>query len=97
MLQAMGLQRVSHNLATESMVHGIFLARILEWAAISFSMCQPRGVEWGGRWGGRFKREETYVYLWLTHVEVWQKTTKFCKVIILQLKKKIPLLGELTL
>ena len=37
---------------------------------------------------GRFKREGTYVYLWLMHVDVWQKTTKFCKAIILQLKKK---------
>ena len=42
----------------------------------------------GSGWGmtGRFKREGTYVYLWLIHVEVWQKTTKFCKAII-QLKK----------
>ena len=44
---------------------------------------QPRGVGWGGR----FKREGIYVYLWLIHVEAWQKTTKFCKAIILQLKK----------
>ena len=29
-----------------------------------------------------------YVYLWLIHVEVWQKTTKFYKAIILQLKNK---------
>ena len=28
------------------------------------------------------------VYLWLIHAEVWQKTTKFCKAIILQLKKQ---------
>ena len=41
----------------------------------------------GREMGGRFKREETYVYLWLIHVEVWQKTTKFRKAIILQLKK----------
>ena len=38
--------------------------------------------------GGRFKREGTYVYLWLIYVDVWQKMTKFCKAIILQLKKK---------
>ena len=25
---------------------------------------------WGGIWGGRFKRERIYVYLWLIHVEV---------------------------
>ena len=38
--------------------------------------------------GGRFKREATYVYLWLIHADVWQKPTKFCKAIILQLKNK---------
>ena len=34
------------------------------------------------------KREGKYIYLWLIHVDVWQKTTKYCKAIILQLKKK---------
>ena len=29
-----------------------------------------------------------YVHLWLIHDDVWQKTTKFCKAIILQLKNK---------
>ena len=33
----------------------------------------------------------TSEYLWLIHVEVWQKTTKFCKAIILQFKNKIKL------
>ena len=28
----------------------------------------------------------TYVYLWLTHIDVWQKPTQYCKAIILQLK-----------
>ena len=36
--------------------------------------------------GGRFSREGPYEYLWLIHVDVWQKITKFCKAIILQLK-----------
>ena len=36
----------------------------------------------------KFKREGTYVYLWLIHADIWQKTTKFCKAIILQLKNK---------
>ena len=32
---------------------------------------------WSGReMGGRFKREGIYVYLWLIHVEVWQKNNK---------------------
>ena len=40
--------------------------------------------------GGKFRREEMYVYLWLIHVEVWKKT-KFCKASILQKKKtKLP-------
>ena len=42
--------------------------------------------------GKRFRREVTYVYLWLIHVVVWQRPTQHnynnCKTIILQLKKK---------
>ena len=38
--------------------------------------------------GGNFKREGTYVYLWLIHVDIWQKPTQYCKAIILQLKKE---------
>ena len=41
-----------------------------------------RGVE------GRFKREGAYVYLWLIHVDVWQKPTQYC-IVMLQLRKKI--------
>ena len=29
--------------------------------------------------GGRFKREGLYVHLWLTHADVWQKPTQYCK------------------
>ena len=36
--------------------------------------------------GGRSKREGAYVYLWLIHVNVWQKPMQYCKAIILQLK-----------
>ena len=35
-----------------------------------------------------FKSEGTYVYLWLIHVNVWQKPSQHCKAIILQLKIK---------
>ena len=41
----------------------------------------------GREMGGMFKREGTCVYLWLIHVDVWQKARKFCKAIALQLKK----------
>ena len=44
---------------------------------------------WDGEGDGReFKREGTYVYLWLIHVDTWHKTIKFCKAIIFQIKKK---------
>ena len=36
--------------------------------------------------GGRLKREGINVYLWLIHVVVWQKSTEYCKAIIIQLK-----------
>ena len=36
--------------------------------------------------GRKFRREGTYVYLWLTYVDVWQKPTWYYKAIILQLK-----------
>ena len=31
----------------------------------------------------RFKREVTYVYLWLIHADVWQKPMQYCKAITL--------------
>ena len=45
---------------------------------------------WDGEADGREVEEggET-VYLWLIHVDVWQKQTKFCKAIILQFKNKL--------
>ena len=36
--------------------------------------------------GGRFKREEECVYLWLIHVDICQRLTQYYKAIILQLK-----------
>ena len=36
--------------------------------------------------GGRSKREGTYVYLWLIHVDVWQKPAQYCKAVTLQIK-----------
>ena len=40
----------------------------------------------GGQGGREFKKEGAYIYLWLIHVDVWQKPTQYWKVIILQLK-----------
>ena len=42
---------------------------------------------WGGEGGGRgFRMEGTQVYAWTSHIDVWQKPSRYCKVIILQLK-----------
>ena len=42
---------------------------------------------WGGRWEGG-SGWGTHVHLWLIHVNVWQKSPQYCKVISLQLKKE---------
>ena len=39
----------------------------------------------------------THIYLWLIHVDVWQKPSQYCKVIILKISKfKINEKGEVT-
>ena len=46
------------------------------------SVITQRGwMEW--EVGGKFKREGTYVYLWLIHVDVWQKPIQYCKAVVL--------------
>ena len=46
------------------------------------------GLEgWG--MGAKIRKGRTYVYLKLSHVIVWQKSTQYCEAIILQLKKNI--------
>ena len=47
---------------------------------------RPRGMGWGGKWEGGLGWG-THVNPWLIHVNVWQKTLKYCKVISLQLMK----------
>ena len=57
-----------------------------------FALCL-RELKWGSvatqrggmrrEVGGMFKRERTYVYLWLIHVDFWQKLAQCCKAIIL--------------
>ena len=46
--------------------------------------------------GGRFKRQGTYIYIyiWLDGADVWQKPTQCCKAIILQLKNKVQERGK---
>ena len=51
-------------------------------------LCDSLEGGMGRRVGGRFKREGTYIYLWLIDFSVQQKATQHCKATILQLKKK---------
>ena len=37
---------------------------------------------------GDYPNKSIYVYLWLIHVDVWQKPAQFCKAVIFQLKNK---------
>ena len=46
----------------------------------------------GKGWGGRFKREETYVNLWPILVDVWQKLSKYCNYPLI--KNKIKKIGR---
>ena len=39
--------------------------------------------------GGRFSREGACIYLWLIHVDIWQKPTQCYKAVILQLNINI--------
>ena len=43
----------------------------------------------GWKVDGSLNREWTYVYLWLIHVNVWQKPTQDCKAIIQVLLKTL--------
>ena len=49
---------------------------------------RPRGSGWRGRWEG-WSGWGTYVNPWLIHFNVWQNPLQYCKVIRLQLIKKI--------
>ena len=49
---------------------------------------RPRGTGWRGRWEGG-SGWGTHVNPWLIHFNVWQNPLKYCKVISLQLIKKI--------
>ena len=44
---------------------------------------RPRGMGWGGRWEGGLGWG-THVNPWLIHVNVWQKSLQYCKVISLR-------------
>ena len=49
---------------------------------------RPRGIRWRARWEGG-SGWGTHVNPWLIHVNVWQNPLQYCKVISLQLIKKL--------
>ena len=55
---------------------------LFEVLSVHINIIKLSGWEGGSGWG-------THVYPWLNHVNVWQKPSQYCKVISLQLKKKI--------
>ena len=60
----------------------------------SGALGRPRGIRWRGRWE-RGSGWGIHVNPWLIHVDEWQKSLQYCKVISLQLikvngKKKAP-------
>ena len=63
------------------LVHGVAKSRT-RLSNFTFTFINLAGREVGGN----FKRQGTYIYLWLIHVDVWQKPTQYCKAITTQLK-----------
>ena len=61
-----------------------FLKIRLQPSSTRCSMTTYAWVGWGGRWEKGFRRDRTYVYLWLIHVDVWQRPTQYCRAIALQ-------------
>ena len=59
------------------------ICRVTQWAQAWYSVTTSKG---GMGWevGGRFTTEGTYVYLWLSHADIWQKLTQYCKAVVLQ-------------
>ena len=51
---------------------------------------------WNGVGSGKEVQERGVIcYVWLIHVDIWQKLPRYCKAIILQLKKKVTIRSEL--
>ena len=65
------------------LVQGQCLGHRLALPIIVF-FCLKTSYQGRGGGGKEVQREVIYVYLWLIFAEVCQKTTKFCKTIILQ-------------
>ena len=60
---------------------------MMQGAEIPSSVVTWRGGM-GREVGRKFRREATYIYLWLIHADTWQKPAQHCTAIILQLNIK---------
>lgn len=88
-IEAAGLGNVMKGKGVvESKIH-IRMISEKKWERRVGGCTEPVRDEMGREAGGGFKKEGTHVYLWLTHVDVWQKPSQYCEVIILQLKIKL--------
>ena len=80
--ERIALKHVCYQVWNRSPVQVVCMRQVLRAGALG----RPRGMGWGGRreresgWG-------THVNLWLIHVNVWEKSLQYCKVISLQLMK----------
>ena len=49
----------------------------MTWEIQAGALQQPRELGWEGRWEGSSRGyRHIYIYLWLIHVDVWQKLTQ---------------------
>ena len=75
------------SMETYALPYGKQIAsRNLRYDKGSSTWCSVTAWRGGMGWemGGRFKREGTFVCLWLIHVDVWQKPEQYGKAIMLQ-------------
>ena len=56
----------------------VWLRKLKQGLCINLEGCDGEGD------GREVQKGGIYAYLWVIHIEVWQKTAKFCKAIILQ-------------
>ena len=65
-------------MTSSSLVHETGHSKLVHWD-------NPEG--WDGEGRGRGVQDQgAHIYTWLIHVNVWQKSPQYCKVISLQLK-----------
>ena len=76
------LKQVYYQGSNRSPAQAGYMRQVLRAGALG----KPRGKGWIGRWEAG-SGWGTHVNPWLIHVNVWQKSLQYCKVISLQLIK----------